>query len=277
MNYAKQASSNLFVEPRLRNSWRNYLSAALCFKEELEQHVGAIRAAEVLFERTSSAWDSAPSRETRERVAAPLTRGSATGRGVNEPGRRREDDTNLVTALRGVDQGNRESWGNERGVGATERDGETGPRVVAYSATGKGWWNEGMRPLSARDWHDGGPGLAVARSLAFGQTVDHYDESQQTYVPISFDWQSGGDVRLNCSSEHTSALHVGQTPAVMQQFGVQRLTPRECERLQGFPDDFTAVGGMSDSARYRMLGNAVAVPVAEWIGRRIAEVENGRT
>jgi DNA (cytosine-5)-methyltransferase 1 len=49
--------------------------------------------------------------------------------------------------------------------------------------------------------------------------------------------------------------------------GVRRLTPRECERLQGFPDDWTA--GFSDSVRYRMLGNAVAVPVAQWIARRL--------
>lgn len=58
--------------------------------------------------------------------------------------------------------------------------------------------------------------------------------------------------------------------------GVRRLTPRECERLQGFPDcDFTRWDAgdkeISDSARYRMLGNAVSVPVAEWIGRRIME------
>jgi DNA (cytosine-5)-methyltransferase 1 len=55
---------------------------------------------------------------------------------------------------------------------------------------------------------------------------------------------------------------------------VRRLTPRECERLQGFPDDWTrwlAAGSeQSDSARYRQLGNAVAVPVAEWITRRLA-------
>lgn len=48
---------------------------------------------------------------------------------------------------------------------------------------------------------------------------------------------------------------------------VCRLTPRECERLQGFPDDWTA--GFSDSVRYRMLGNAVCVNVAEWIARRM--------
>lgn len=48
---------------------------------------------------------------------------------------------------------------------------------------------------------------------------------------------------------------------------VRRLTPTECERLQGFPDGWTA--GQSDAKRYRQLGNAVAVPVAEWIGKRI--------
>ncbi len=53
-------------------------------------------------------------------------------------------------------------------------------------------------------------------------------------------------------------------------YGVRRLTPLECERLQGFPDGWTAVNGRSDSARYRMLGNAVPVPVVEWILRRIA-------
>ncbi len=49
------------------------------------------------------------------------------------------------------------------------------------------------------------------------------------------------------------------------------ITPLESERLQGFPDNWTA--GQSDSARYRQLGNAVAVPVAEWLGRRIAEAQ----
>ena len=52
--------------------------------------------------------------------------------------------------------------------------------------------------------------------------------------------------------------------------GVRRLTPIECERLQGFPDGWT--GEQSDSARYRQLGNAVSVPVIEWIGRRLVAV-----
>lgn len=60
-------------------------------------------------------------------------------------------------------------------------------------------------------------------------------------------------------------------PAIASGTMIRRLTPTECERLQGFPDGWTA--GQSDSARYRQLGNAVAVPVAEWIIRRIAAAE----
>lgn len=61
-------------------------------------------------------------------------------------------------------------------------------------------------------------------------------------------------------------------PACTIGMAVRRLTPTECERLQGFPDGWT--DGHADGPRYRMLGNAVAVPVAEWIGRRIVEAES---
>lgn len=64
----------------------------------------------------------------------------------------------------------------------------------------------------------------------------------------------------------------------------RKLTPRECERVQGFPDDWTAEGvvdgepvAIADSPRYRTLGNAVTVPVAEWIGRRILRAHQEAT
>jgi len=87
-----------------------------------------------------------------------------------------------------------------------------------------------------------------------------------------------GNLRRRCGAEPNEhvvstlgAEKQGDTfPHVASGMVVRRLTPTECERLQGFPDGWTE--GCSDSARYRMLGNAVAVPVAEWIGRRIAEV-----
>lgn len=53
---------------------------------------------------------------------------------------------------------------------------------------------------------------------------------------------------------------------------IRRLTPLECDRLQGYPDDFTNVGGASDSARYKALGNSVAVPCVEYLMQRIAAV-----
>jgi DNA (cytosine-5)-methyltransferase 1 len=56
---------------------------------------------------------------------------------------------------------------------------------------------------------------------------------------------------------------------VPSDIGVRRLMPVECERLQGFPGGWTE--GFSDTVRYKMLGNAVSVPVAEWIGKRIIE------
>lgn len=69
---------------------------------------------------------------------------------------------------------------------------------------------------------------------------------------------------------HTLASS-GEPETVAEASGawVRRLTVRECERLQGFPDDWTSVEGVSNSARYKALGNAVAVPVVEWIARRL--------
>lgn len=65
--------------------------------------------------------------------------------------------------------------------------------------------------------------------------------------------------------------------ATLQGMAVRRLTPRECERLQGFPDNYTQVPfrnkPAADGPRYKALGNSMAVPVMSWIGERIQEVE----
>lgn len=63
-----------------------------------------------------------------------------------------------------------------------------------------------------------------------------------------------------------------------ERYAVRRLTPRECERLQGFPDDWTLVPysgkQASDGPRYKAIGNSMAVPVMRWIGERIQMVED---
>jgi len=87
---------------------------------------------------------------------------------------------------------------------------------------------------------------------------------------------------LTASTDVTGTLQRGgeggRVDGVMTpQMAVRRLTPRECERLQGFPDDYTLVeyrGRLaSDGPRYKALGNSMAVPVMRWIGERIAAVD----
>jgi site-specific DNA-cytosine methylase len=73
-------------------------------------------------------------------------------------------------------------------------------------------------------------------------------------------------------------LQAGHSHGIISPMAVRRLTPRECERLQGFPDDYTAIPWRRKSAdqcpdgpRYKALGNSMAVPVMQWIGKRIEE------
>lgn len=72
---------------------------------------------------------------------------------------------------------------------------------------------------------------------------------------------------LTCQDRHGIIVHSLQPRSVETVTGVRRLTPLECERLQGFPDGWTK--GISDTQRYRCLGNAVSVPVVRAIGERL--------
>jgi len=81
-------------------------------------------------------------------------------------------------------------------------------------------------------------------------------------------WQEGGVCpTLNAFDNHTET----RATVVIEDPTVRRLTPLECERLQGFPDNWTE--GQSDSQRYKQMGNAVAVPVVEWVIQGIVELE----
>ena len=85
-----------------------------------------------------------------------------------------------------------------------------------------------------------------------------------------------GDITATMST-HGGDGH-GTGPTVMQAMAVRRLTAKECERLQGFPDNYTDIKpkgkATPDGPRYKALGNSMAVPVMAWIGKRIQEVEN---
>ncbi len=88
--------------------------------------------------------------------------------------------------------------------------------------------------------------------------------------------QGGAEIGTNISPAvtHAAGASGNNQPVLFQKnMQVRRLTPKECERLQGFPDDYTAIEYRGkpapDSARYKALGNSMAVPVMRWIGKRI--------
>lgn len=132
------------------------------------------------------------------------------------------------------------------------------------------------------------PNCAQGGVVAFQSKASHTNSMNPSVVPPSLDvGKSDGIAVAQAISEnqraelrltpYTYQLSVGGGkprqgyPAALTQLGVRRLTPTEAEILQGFPPGWT--DGQSDSARYRQLGNAVTVPVIEWIGRRIMQVE----
>jgi DNA (cytosine-5)-methyltransferase 1 len=202
------------------------------------------RAAEVLFEREGLRRDSQAKRAKGQTSPTLFASGAGTSR-VASAGSESEF---LITADTLTSGGN-----GHRG----HQDPVNMTLITSNTITTK----EGRR--SSPDSET----LVLANPLG-SHHAPRNDLDNETYV---FDWQSGGDVRLNVSKETSGTLHAGQTPAVMSS-GVRRLMPVECERLQGFPDGWT--DGQADSVRYKQLGNAVAVPVAEWIGERIVAVAN---
>lgn len=102
------------------------------------------------------------------------------------------------------------------------------------------------------------------------------------FVPIAFSSKDdGGDAgtiapTLRSMGYHKSHANAGGQMAVLTKEGPRRLTPRECERLMGFPDDWTLVpyrGRMAaNGPRYHTLGNSMAVPVIRWIGERMHQI-----
>lgn len=82
----------------------------------------------------------------------------------------------------------------------------------------------------------------------------------------------GGGKGPLISEDKSLTIATANDQTLLNEGTVRRLTPVECERLQGFPDDWTA--GQSDSARYKQMGNAVAVPVVEWLIQNIVDVAN---
>ena len=98
---------------------------------------------------------------------------------------------------------------------------------------------------------------------------------------VAFDmrgWDGGAQFEGPHDTANIRAASGGSSRSYVASWAVRRLTPRECERLQGFPDDYTLIpwrkGVAPDGPRYKALGNSMAVNVMRWIGTRIEMVES---
>jgi len=263
------------------------------------------RAAAVLFER-ESVFGNPPTRGKAWEGVARSTAASLTssGRGVERPGESRgQDDVVLGRPMwRGGDQANSEHCIDHAGTLNCDKGQQGG--IVAFHPT--------QDPISNTDGstHAMGCGskqgfctLAVAftKSKRAQSTTD-----DETWVPgevsPTMSCFDQGDTRATTVVAFANRTRDGvKVPEVMkdgivpaltnpggegrsdavnvaQAMAVRRLTPRECERLQGFPDGYTLVTyrgkPAADGPRYKALGNSMAVPVMRWIGERIASVDS---
>jgi DNA (cytosine-5)-methyltransferase 1 len=147
-------------------------------------------------------------------------------------------------------------------TGPLDTDGHT-HGVLAMNLRGR---EEGARPEMSD--------VASLRAASGG--------SSRSYIAFSSK-DHGADAMNDCAPTLRAGTHdkshanAGVPPAIQIASAVRRLTPRECERLQGFPDDYTAIKyrkkPAADGPRYKALGNSMAVPVVRWILNRIEMLE----
>ena len=204
-------------------------------------------AAAVLFERACLRGDLAPSREAGACVAGTVEARTCRSVGAEEAA------NGHLTVYPIQEVGKRESK-DQNGVGIGIADGRD-PMFTLQAGAQHGVAVTGFHsrqdPISER-------GLSLPLEAKGGQAVL---APSLTATNDPFRSPQSAEVTAQVEAAHVAGA------------GVRRLTPRECERLQGFPDDYTAIPGAKDSPRYKALGNSMAVPVMRWIGGRIAAVD----
>ena len=212
------------------------------------------RAAAVLFERESLSGHSAPSREAREEIAGTIAASSFTGGPSGKPEGAAVNHF-VPTWPAKVASTLNAAFAEKQGLEDQHING--GAPLFVPQSTGPLTAGMGKGPR-------GTEGVESNHVIAFSSNMS---------VP---DCQTDGSTPTVKVGGHGG----GNPPAVAQASAVRRLTPTECERLQGFPDNYTQIPyrnkpaeSCPDGPRYKAMGNSMAVPVMRWIGERINMVE----
>lgn len=257
----------------------------------------AQRAGEILFERPCGCGNPPPGREAGAAAATTVIKGAAIGRKPeNGPQRGEflsdgstftlnctevhavahtlraeghdasEDGTGRGTPLVAFNVHSANSCAKEHHAYQTEHTkslDSTGGFASGQGGTVIAWTQrtrDGAANVEAQ------PGSKNQAYVAYGISSDAVDRSGEG------DGSAKQRAGLGITEELSPSIRSRSNNSVGGLMGVRRLLPVECNRLQAFPDDWLDLGPpLSDSAKYRMLGNAICVNVAEWIGRRIVE------
>jgi len=210
-------------------------------------------AAEVLFECESLSGNIKQSRKAGENIAGYVE---------SSFGQYREDViAGTAKASGGVMGGGSETFV----VGAL--DTECGGQKLSHQSINSGhifatyeWHNQDSRIKPVE--------IAATLNCNAGGREGHLVQN------VSYALQGAGVTSQNANGsgykeEQSFTLNVTDVHGVSNNMAVRRLTPVECERLQGFPDNYTNIPKAADGNRYKALGNSMAVPVMRWIGERI--------
>lgn len=221
-------------------------------------------AAKVLFESESLCGDITPRRDKGEEVANRLTKSPSSYNGFNPA----SSEGNGVVWPAPIASTLNASFGSKLGLenqhinsGAplfVQTVYETHPMDSRVKEMG-----DVCQTVSAR-WGTGGGNVPIA-TQAYNITFCDANGTRK-------DRPNGGLYVNETDTSNTLTISGVGTNAV-HNMRVRRLTPMECERLQGFPDGYTHTPTSSDTTRYKALGNSMAVPVMRWIGERIKEVD----
>ena len=249
------------------------------------------RAAKVLFESESVRRDT-PSRRGKEKdVAGTIKASSFCGGASGKP--EGAAGNHFVPAVAG-------SLDTECGGGKLTHQSAANGHIVALqdvravnkAQNGRGWNDDGSAYTVDTHatqgvcvpsfWNGEQVTQTLDAVLAEGQTMPEKNRFPAVLVPVAFkpgqSEAAGGlfvtegyaptlQAQNNGSTAVPAVAYAAQSVATAMQ--VRRLTVTECERLQGFPDNYTNIPGAKDAPRYKALGNSMAVPCMAWIGERI--------
>ncbi len=210
---------------------------------------------------------------------APTLKGSAGGNGMpsvlclnDQGGSVMECSTDVTGTLRAQEHGHQPLVYENHGIDSRY----TGPHAVAPTMSARYGTGGNNVPLVEqepvfcitgnaidRQPQNGGNGIGYQEDIAYTLTAtDHHAVFSRQRVDV---FKDGAVVSTQSARQHKDATDLVLDDDTHRLRLIRRLTPLECERLQGFPDGWTAIPGASDSARYKALGNSVAIPCVDYV------------